>query len=433
MPVLPPAAPRVLPVVPQVTVPVQSNISSESKLYNYTSTLDLGKLSLLSCSNKIINKCTVPCVSCQPSLLSPTADTYVCHVAEPPLSTPRSTIAPVAEPPVVIFPAPPAAESSVVAPSAFDDSNVAVAETPAPPAVAETIASLSSAAEPFVPKSFQSHPYEPDRLDELIQTTVKQFSTSSSWGDFIRSVRGRGDLHPDIANIPHPAAHLLSRFQKVGAPAIMSGELWNEGRIEAALKRGPHSSSKEGIEFLRNEFADMIEKQQWIVLPAEMIKRMFGLRLSPIGLVPQTNRRDRMISDSSYYCVNADTFNIAPSEAMQFGRTLWRLLYRIHHANSQFGPVYMSKVDLSDGFYRLWLRPEDTHRLAVLFPSRKNEPALIGIPLTNPMGWVSSPPNFSACTETVCDMANADLKDVETLQLARNTPHRMVLFRNLVQ
>ena len=40
------------------------------------------------------------------------------------------------------------------------------------------------------------------------------------------------------------------------------------------------------------------------------------------------------------------------------------------------------------------------------------------------MGWVSSPPNFSACTETVCDMANADLKDVETLQLARNTPHR---------
>ena len=54
----------------------------------------------------------------------------------------------------------------------------------------------------------------------------------------------------------------------------------------------------------------------------------------------------------------------------------------------------MSKVDLSDGFYRIWLRPEDTHRLAVLFPSRKNEPALVGILLTNSMGWVSSPPNF---------------------------------------
>ena len=99
----------------------------------------------------------------------------------------------------------------------------------------------------------------------------------------------------------------------------MSGEPWSDDKIEAALKRGPHSSSKDGIEFLRNEFADMINKQQWIVLPADMIKKMFGLRLSPIGLVPQTNRHNRMISDYSYFDVNADTFNIAPSEAMQLG------------------------------------------------------------------------------------------------------------------
>ena len=115
----------------------------------------------------------------------------------------------------------------------------------------------------------------------------------------------------------------------------------------------------------------MINKQQWIVLPANMIKKMFGLRLSPISLVPQTNCRNRMISDYSYFDVNADTFNIAPSEAIQFGRTLWRLPYCIHHANSNFGPVYMSKVDLSDGFYQLWLRPEDTHRLKVLFSLQK--------------------------------------------------------------
>ena len=117
-----------------------------------------------------------------------------------------------------------------------------------------------------------------------------------------------------------------------------------------------------------------------------MIKRMFGLRLSPIGLVEQRNRRDRMISDYSYFDFNADTFNIAPAEAMQFGRALSRFLYQIHHANSQFGPVYMSKIDLSDGFYRLWLRPEDTHRLAVLFPSRENEPALVGISTYQPNG-----------------------------------------------
>ena len=132
-----------------------------------------------------------------------------------------------------------------------------------------------------------------------------------------------------------------------------------------------------------------------------------------------------MISDYSYFDVNANTFSIAPAEAMQSGRTLSRLLYRIHQANLLFGPVYMSKIDLLDGFYYLWLRPEDTHHLAVLFLSRPNEPDLVGIPLTNPMEWVSSPPNFSACIETVCDMANDDLKNVKSMQMARATPHRL--------
>ena len=144
--VLLPTAPRVSPVIPQCTVPVLFNSSSESKLYS--SNTDLGKLSCLSCSK--LNIITVPCaVPSQPSLLSPTAETYVGHVAEPSVSTSRPTIAPVAEP-------------SVVTP-AFDDSNVVVAETIAPPAVAETAATnLSSSAEPFVPKLFHPHQYAPD-------------------------------------------------------------------------------------------------------------------------------------------------------------------------------------------------------------------------------------------------------------------------------
>ena len=148
--------------MPQVIVPVQSNISSESKLY--TSTFDLGKLSPLSCSNLNINKYTIPfVVSCQPSLLSPTAETYVYHVAESPVSTPCSICVP------------PVAEPSVVTPTAFDDSNVVVAESSVLQiAVAKSSATnLSSSAKPFVPKLFHPHQYEPDRLDELIQTTAQ--------------------------------------------------------------------------------------------------------------------------------------------------------------------------------------------------------------------------------------------------------------------
>ena len=130
----------------------------------------------------------------------------------------------------------------------------------------------------------------------------------------------------------------------------------------------------------------MINKQQYIVLPANMVNKLFGLRLSPIELVPQKTQRNRIILDYGYFNVNADTFIIAPLKSMQFGQTLWRLLHRIRHANSAFGPVYMSKVNLSDGVYRLWLCPKDTGHLNVLFPTRENESSLVGIPLMNPMG-----------------------------------------------
>lgn len=69
----------------------------------------------------------------------------------------------------------------------------------------------------------------------------------------------------------------------------------------------------------------------------------------------------------------------------------------------------MSKVDLLDGVYQLWLQLEDTYRSAVLFPTYEVEPALIDIPLTNLMRWVLLPTIFLVCTETVADMANQEI------------------------
>ena len=92
-----------------------------------------------------------------------------------------------------------------------------------------------------------------------------------------------------------------------------------------------------------------------------MIQNMFGMCLLPLGLVPQQGHLYRMISDYIYFDVNQQALNIAPKEAMQFGSTLWQLLFCIHNAKNKFGPVYMSKVDLYDGFYSLWLCLKDTH------------------------------------------------------------------------
>ena len=111
-------------------------------------------------------------------------------------------------------------------------------------------------------------------------------------------------------------------------------------------------------------------KKQWTVLTAHLVQSLFGLCLIPLVLVPQMGNRYCMISEYTYFEVNAETLQLAPLDDMQFSRTCHCLLGKIHRSNDHFGPVYISKTDLSDGFYHIWLNPEDTLHLAVLFPSK---------------------------------------------------------------
>jgi hypothetical protein len=60
-----------------------------------------------------------------------------------------------------------------------------------------------------------------------------------------------------------------------------------------------------------------------------LVKHLRGLRLSSLGSVPQHGRRSRLIVNLSFYGINVDTVKLAPHEAMQFGRALDRLLFRI--------------------------------------------------------------------------------------------------------
>jgi hypothetical protein len=118
---------------------------------------------------------------------------------------------------------------------------------------------------------------------------------------------------------------------------------------------------------------------------------------------------DYSFSASSLPSVNADTLKSAPPQAMQFGKALRRLLQAINYADPAHGYVYLIKVDIADGFYRVWVNPEDVPKLGVVFPTLKGQPELIAFPLALPMGWVESPPYFCMATETVTDLANDEL------------------------
>jgi hypothetical protein len=175
-------------------------------------------------------------------------------------------------------------------------------------------------------------------------------------------------------------------------------------------------------DFLAEEFADFVDRCQWIVLPWSRAKKLKNLRISPPGVVPQRERRPRLIADLTFWMLNAMTVNLSPKEAMQFGRALDRMIHSIVLANPAYGPVKQMKVDLADGFYRVWLQMRDIPKLALVLPplAGSTEP-LIALPLGLPMGWIESPPWFCVATETVADIANLRLlRPLRTVP-----PHRL--------
>ena len=109
-----------------------------------------------------------------------------------------------------------------------------------PPSVAPNLSNLvvwGSSPRLVAPNLFHQHDYVRDRLDDHVEKATAAFQKSSSWGDFIRSIRGRGNLHPEVGSLSHPAAHLLSRFQKSGTPAVLSAPPWSNAKIEMTLQR----------------------------------------------------------------------------------------------------------------------------------------------------------------------------------------------------
>ena len=228
-----------------------------------------------------------------------------------------------------------------------------------------------------------------------------------SWTSFVHRVRGRSCIAPLVSSLPHCAASLLHDFRQAGVPVLSVDAEWTPSQRSMATTRGCHKSAVEYQQFIYDDMADMVQRGYWVVLPYKAIAHLPNLRVSPIGCVPQRERRPRIIVDYTYSGVNAATDKQAHPEAMQFGGTLKRILHKIHSAHPKYGPVYMLKIDLSDGFYRVPLRATDVPRLGVVLPRAPDATNdLIALPLTLPMGWTESPPQFTAFTETIADLVN---------------------------
>ena len=220
-----------------------------------------------------------------------------------------------------------------------------------------------------------------------------------SWELFVEGVRGMADITPDVATLPHKAARLLEHLRRRGAGVPLHTGPWTKDRIYAVALRGSHSLAKDEVEFVCLEMLQLCQQGFWTVLPLSVALQLAHLRLSPLGVVPQRNRRSRIIVDYTYSGVNAETTRHAPPEAMQFGKVLSRILSKLVHADTaRHGPVHLGKIDIADGFYRIGIRPHDIPRLGVILPSAGGEP-FVALPLALPMGWVESAPYFTSASD----------------------------------
>ena len=136
------------------------------------------------------------------------------------------------------------------------------------------------------------------------------------WENFVETRQQGGDL-ADLNNVEnHPARQLLYHYKNRGVPVKLATPQWDTSRLCAALTQGSHKLCNGHLDFLGEEFVEMIQKDQWVVPPASMVLELEERRLLPPGVVPQRDRRPRWICDYKRSSVNTETLPLAAKEAM---------------------------------------------------------------------------------------------------------------------
>tara|TARA_B100000780_G_C20872013_1_gene346819 strand:- start:32 stop:673 length:642 start_codon:yes stop_codon:yes gene_type:complete len=152
-----------------------------------------------------------------------------------------------------------------------------------------------------------------------------------------------------------------------------------------------------------------------------------NLKISPIAMIPHKSRQFRAILDLSFELklngkkmpsVNNGTHPTAPQHSMnELGRVLERMIDLMASAKNEDQPFLFSKLDISDGFWRVKVRNDDRWNFCYVLPSEKSnsentlENIEIVVPSSLQMGWTESPPFFCSCTETARDIAEDMMND----------------------
>ena len=85
-------------------------------------------------------------------------------------------------------------------------------------------------------------------------------------------------------------------------------------------------------------------------------------------MVPQRERRPRVIVDYAFVGLNKETVKLAHQESMQFGKLVEQLTMVIVYSDPTLGPCLLYKIDMMDVLYIIPLSTSAFLKLAVMLP-----------------------------------------------------------------
>jgi len=225
-------------------------------------------------------------------------------------------------------------------------------------------------------------------------------------------------MQPQDIGRAHEFGPTLEEYAVKGVP-VDCGENWDRATIDTAISRGPHQSAltPDALKLFEEDIAYQVEAGFAKVVLWDDIKHNppSQLKVSPVAAVPQKNRRDRIILDLSFgvrlgkeiiqQAVNASTTSTSHPSALSFlGSTMPRILKFMAHAPPQH-PIFFSKYDVSDGFWRMVVAAGSEWNFAYVLPQEEGKPIKLVVPSALQMGWKESPGYFCSASETARDVA----------------------------
>ena len=225
-----------------------------------------------------------------------------------------------------------------------------------------------------------------------------------------------------IAVLSHPFGPELKQWEK--GVAVDCGVDWSREMIEVALQRGPHPSAKtpDAIQLFKEDIAYQVNGGFCdVILASELMKNPpANLKVSPVAAVPQANRRPRIILDLSFPVrrqtdkrkmgpvmvdsVNQTTTSWSPQTPVKLIGTVLTELFEFMAQAPIGSDILLGKVDLSDGFWRMIVKPEHRWNFCYVLPQDDKFPMRIVVPHALQMGWQESPSYFCTATETGRDV-----------------------------